>query len=93
MLDELERRGSELDADPDVRVIVNTGDGAAFQTGLDVVQLADGPGGAARAVPPRPSAPSCASRRGTTRSWKPVIAAVNGMCAAAACTSSPTPTS
>ena len=36
MLAELERAWQELDADPDVRVIVNTGEGTAFQTGLDV---------------------------------------------------------
>jgi enoyl-CoA hydratase/carnithine racemase len=43
MLDELERAWRELDADPDVRVIVNTGRGRAFQTGLDVVELAQSP--------------------------------------------------
>src|SRR6478736_3550645 len=43
MLAELERAWLELDADPDVRVIVNTGNGAAFQTGLDVVQLSRDP--------------------------------------------------
>ena len=36
MLAELERAWQELDADPEVRVIVNTGNGPAFQTGLDV---------------------------------------------------------
>src|SRR6516165_9576376 len=40
MLDELERAWQALAADADVRVVVNTGNGAAFQTGLDVVQLA-----------------------------------------------------
>ena len=40
MLAELERAWQELDADPEVRVIVNTGKGDAFQTGLDVAQLA-----------------------------------------------------
>ena len=43
MLDELEAAWGELDQDPDVRVIVNTGAGRAFQTGLDVVQLAREP--------------------------------------------------
>ena len=43
MLAELERAWSELDADPDVRVIVNTGNGTAFQTGLDVVELSRDP--------------------------------------------------
>ncbi len=40
MMHELEPAWRELDADPDVRVIVNTGAGEAFQTGLDVTQLA-----------------------------------------------------
>ena len=40
MLAELERAWRELDDDPEVRVIVNTGEGGAFQTGLDVKQLA-----------------------------------------------------
>ena len=33
----------ELDDDPDVRVIVNTGAGDAFQTGLDLAQLSRDP--------------------------------------------------
>ena len=40
MFTELEAAWAELDADPGVRVIVNTGNGGAFQTGLDVRQLA-----------------------------------------------------
>src|SRR4051794_38831814 len=40
MFTELEAAWAELDADEDVRVIVNTGNGDAFQTGLDVRQLA-----------------------------------------------------
>ena len=39
MMDELERAWHELDADAEVRVIVNTGNGDAFQTGVDVAQL------------------------------------------------------
>ena len=65
MMDELEAAWLELDADPEVRVIVNTGNGRAFQTGLDVAQLAatamrcaSTPGGRATS--------SCASRRGTS---------------------------
>ncbi len=54
MLAELERAWAELEADPDVRVIVNTGDGPAFQTGLDVGQLSRDPRGPAGAVPPHP---------------------------------------
>ena len=37
MLAELEAAWRELDDDPSVRVIVNTGAGSTFQTGLDVV--------------------------------------------------------
>ena len=43
MIDELEAAWRELNADPQVRVIVNTGTGRAFQTGLDVVELAQNP--------------------------------------------------
>ena len=80
MLAELERAWQELDADPTVRVIVNTGEGSAFQTGLDVRQLA------------RDKDALAEQSRRTKRAelklsaWhngvqKPVIAAVNGVCA------------
>jgi enoyl-CoA hydratase/carnithine racemase len=80
MLTELERAWRQLDDDPDVRVIVNTGQGDSFQSGLDVVELAR-----------NPAALKEQSRR-TKRAelkltaWhngveKPVIAAVNGVCA------------
>jgi enoyl-CoA hydratase len=80
MLAELEQAWLELDADPEVAVIVNTGEGRAFQTGLDVVQLAKDPA-ALREQSRR-------TKRATLRltAWhngvaKPVIAAVNGVCA------------
>jgi enoyl-CoA hydratase/carnithine racemase len=80
MLDELEEAWHELDADPEVRVIVNTGAGRSFQTGLDVVQLARDPGALRKQ--------SGRTRRAELRMtawhngvWKPVIAAVNGVCA------------
>ncbi|MDX1873858.1 enoyl-CoA hydratase-related protein [Mycolicibacterium sp. 120266] len=80
MLDELERAWVELDADPEVRVIVNAANGRAFCTGMDVVQVARD---------------KAAMRRHSRRTrdaelrisswhcgvWKPVIAAVNGVCA------------
>lgn len=80
MLAELEQAWLELDTDPDVRVIVNTGNGASFQTGLDVRQLAKDKD-ALREQSRR-------TRDATLKltSWhngvrKPVIAAVNGTCA------------
>jgi enoyl-CoA hydratase/carnithine racemase len=80
MFAELEAAWLELDADPDVRVIVNTGNGRSFQTGVDVVQVARDRD-ALREHSRR-------TRDFTLRftSWqvgvrKPVIAAVNGTCA------------
>ncbi len=80
MFVELESAWAELDADPQVRVIVNTGNGAAFQTGLDVGQLAREPDAMRRS--------SRQTRNFDLRmtAWhcgvcKPVIAAVNGVCA------------
>jgi enoyl-CoA hydratase/carnithine racemase len=80
MMQELEGAWLELDRDPDVRVIVNTGAGDAFQTGLDVAQLSRDPD-ALREQSRR-------TKRFELRftAWhndvsKPVIAAVNGVCA------------
>ena len=80
MFDQLEHAWLELDADPQVRVIVNTGEGRAFQTGLDMVQLARDPVALKEQ--------SRRTRRADLRltAWhnqvsKPVIAAVNGLCA------------
>jgi enoyl-CoA hydratase len=80
MLGELERAWTELDGDDDVRVIVNTGNGPSFQTGLDVAQLA--------ADPDALREQSRRTKRAELRltAWhcgvrKPVIAAVNGTCA------------
>jgi enoyl-CoA hydratase/carnithine racemase len=80
MLDELEEAWAELDADPDVRVVVTTGEGRSFQTGLDVVQLARQPqalrkqSGRTRRAELRMTAWHCGVA-------KPVITAVNGVCA------------
>lgn len=80
MFEELERAWAELDADPEVRVIVNTGNGSAFQTGLDVGQLARDKDALrtssrqTRDFELRMTAWHCDV-------WKPVIAAVNGTCA------------
>jgi enoyl-CoA hydratase/carnithine racemase len=80
MMRELEAAWQELDADPAVRVIVNTGTGDAFQTGVDVAQMS------------RDLDALREQSRRTKRfelrftGWhngvsKPIIAAVNGVCA------------
>ena len=80
MFGELEQAWLELDGDPDVRVIVNTGNGDAFQTGVDVVQVSRDKEALKRF--------SRQTRDFELRftAWhlgvrKPVIAAVNGVCA------------
>jgi len=80
MFTELEAAWAELDADPAVRVIVNTGNGASFQTGLDVGELASNLDSLrehsrrTRDFELRMTAWHC-------EVWKPVVAAVNGVCA------------
>ena len=80
MRDEFATAWTELDHDPDVRVIVHTGEGRAFQTGVDVAEIASDGVGMER------------YRRSVEefdlhftswhqQVWKPVITAVNGMCA------------
>jgi enoyl-CoA hydratase/carnithine racemase len=80
MRDEFARAWIELDQDPEVRVIVHTGEGRAFQTGVDVAEIAGDGVGMER------------YREGLEdmdlhfTSWhqkvaKPVITAVNGICA------------
>lgn len=80
MFRELEAAWAELEGDAAVRVIVNTGNGRSFQTGLDVVQLARDKEALRES--------SRQTRDFTLRmtAWhcgvtKPVIAAVNGTCA------------
>jgi enoyl-CoA hydratase len=80
MLDELEAAWRELDADPSVRVIVNTGNGKAFQTGLDVRQLARDPE-ALRKQSGRTRRAELRLTAWHNQVWKPVICAVNGTCA------------
>src|SRR5215471_15767305 len=83
MRDEFADAWLELDADRDVRVIVHTGNGRAFQTGVDVAEIArDGVG--------------MERYRKSVEDWdlhftswqqqvsKPVITAVNGICAGGA---------
>ena len=80
MFVELEAAWAELEDDPQVRAIVNTGNGQAFQTGLDVNQLATDP----EAL--RASSRQTRDFALRMTSWhcgvtKPVVAAVNGTCA------------
>ena len=80
MRDEFAVAWTELEADPEVRVIVHTGQGRAFQTGVDVAEIASDGIGMERY---RQSMEDfdihfTAWHQGVT---KPVITAVNGICA------------
>jgi len=79
MRDEFADAWLELDRDPAVRVIVHTGEGRAFQTGVDVSEIASDGVGMER------------YRRSVEdfdlhftawhqHVWKPVVTAVNGVC-------------
>ena len=83
MRDEFADAWLELDADPAVRVIVHTGNGRAFQTGVDVSEIAGDGVGMERY---RESMENfdvhfTAWHQGVA---KPVITAVNGLCAGGA---------
>jgi enoyl-CoA hydratase/carnithine racemase len=80
MFTELERAWRALDADPEVRVIVNTGNGSAFQTGLDMQQLSRDPD-ALREQSRQTLRADLRLTAWHNQVWKPVIAAVNGACA------------
>ena len=80
MLGALEEAWSALDQDPAVRVIVNTGAGPNFQTGLDMVALAQDP----ESLREQSRRTKRAELRLTALQngvGKPVIAAINGTCA------------
>jgi enoyl-CoA hydratase/carnithine racemase len=79
MHDELPRGWSTLERDPEVRVIVCSGAGPHFSSGVDLADLAD----ARRSLVFRRDVERPGSARFTARDCgvtKPVIAAVNGMC-------------
>ncbi|MGZ8734312.1 MAG: enoyl-CoA hydratase/isomerase family protein [Acidimicrobiia bacterium] len=80
MFTELEAAWAELDADPAVRVIVNTGNGSSFQTGLDVGELASNRE-ALREHSRRTRDFELRMTAWHCQVWKPVVAAVNGVCA------------
>jgi enoyl-CoA hydratase/carnithine racemase len=80
MRDEFETAWVTLRDDPDVRVIVHTGEGRAFQTGVDVQEIATDGQGMQRY---RESVENWTLRFTSWHNdvWKPVITAVNGICA------------
>jgi len=80
MRDEFADAWKELDADPEVRVIVHTGEGRAFQTGVDVSEIAGDGVGMERY---RESLENWDMHFTSWHQevWKPVITAVNGICA------------
>jgi enoyl-CoA hydratase/carnithine racemase len=80
MMHELEAAWTALDSDPEVRVIVNTGVGAAFQTGVDVGQMSRDLD-ALREQSRRTKHFELRFTAWHNRVTKPVIAAVNGVCA------------
>ena len=79
MRDEFAVAWNELNHDPEVRVIVHTGEGRAFQTGVDVTEIASDGQGMQRYHD------SVANfdlhfTSWHQEVWKPVITAVNGIC-------------
>ena len=79
MRDEFADAWIELDRDPAVRVIVHTGEGRAFQTGVDVQEIAtDGVGMARYRASMENFDVHFTSWHQNV--WKPVITAVNGIC-------------
>jgi len=80
MRDEFADAWTELDEDPAVRVIVHTGEGRAFQTGVDVTEIATDGQGFERY---RQSMEDFDLHFTAwhQKVWKPVITAVNGICA------------
>ncbi|HZQ58042.1 MAG TPA: enoyl-CoA hydratase/isomerase family protein [Acidimicrobiales bacterium] len=80
MREEFADAWKELDGDPDVRVIVHTGNGRAFQTGVDVTEIAtDGVGFERYRQSVEDNDFHFTAWH--QKVWKPVITAVNGICA------------
>jgi enoyl-CoA hydratase len=82
MRDEFAQAWIELDQDPEVRVIVHTGEGRDVQTGVDVTEIATDGVGMERY---RQQTEDFDLRFTSWHQgvWKPVITAVNGLCAGA----------
>ena len=83
MRDELADAWKELDGDPAVRVIVHTGEGRAFQTGVDVAEIASDGVGMQR-YQRSVEEWDLHFTSWHQEVWKPVITAVNGICAGGA---------
>jgi len=87
MLQEVPKAWGELDEDDDVRVIVITGRGRGFSVGADVKEIAahGSMGDRMKTMEEPPDVDGKPARRGlgprAAGVWKPVIAAVNGVCA------------
>jgi enoyl-CoA hydratase len=82
MMTALPEAWRELNADNSIRVIVVTGAGRAFQTGLDMVQLARDPA-ALREMSRRTKRADLQLTGWHCGVTKPVVTAVNGVCAGA----------
>ncbi len=81
MTQELRRRWAEISADREIVCVIVTAAGEkAFCTGWDVTSTADGKSQHFAKLP-RLDAPYCQITALQNRCWKPVITAVNGMCA------------
>jgi enoyl-CoA hydratase len=80
MRDEFALAWKELDDDADVRVIVHTGNGRAFQTGVDVSEIA-GDGVGFERYRQSMEDFDLHFTAWHQQVWKPVITAVNGLCA------------
>ena len=80
MRDEFADAWIELRDDPGVRVIVHTGEGRAFQTGVDVTEIATDGVGMERYHEGLEEM-DLHFTAWHQRVWKPVITAVNGICA------------
>ena len=79
MRDEFADAWIELDRDPEVRVIVHTGNGRAFQTGVDVSEIASDGVGMQRYHDSMVNF-DVHFTAWHQQVWKPVITAVNGIC-------------
>ncbi|MEZ5166692.1 MAG: enoyl-CoA hydratase/isomerase family protein [Acidimicrobiales bacterium] len=79
MRDEFAEAWTALDADPEVRVIVHTGNGRAFQTGVDVSEIA-GDGVGFERYRESMETFDLHFTAWHQKVWNPVITAINGIC-------------